>query len=268
MDEYRVEYPYIAQPFRQRPLESPFLEMPYQGTAPGHDHPAFRPMTKEERDEARRIAVEASFNFDGYQVVRREFAGSRFDPVLTIREKSITFNKACISKLDHVVYVQLLINPEKKTLAIRPCEEGARDAIRWCIPKDDDRKSREIRCDIFTAKVYEMMGWQTFYHYKLQGMRINYRGEQLYVFDLKAGKKLSNLHYNCSSSIKFETLKALFGDLYVVGVVPQLHGALDHVQAAHLLQAAVDALPAAFHVVVHLAHAVLGAAALAVDQAL
>ena len=185
MDEYRVDYPYIAPPFRQRPLESPFLEMRYQGTTPGHDNPAFRPMTKEERDEARRIAVEASFNFDGYQVVRREFAGSRFDPVLTIREKSITFNKACISKLDHVVYVQLLINPEKKTLAIRPCEEGARDAIRWCIPKDDDRKSREIRCDIFTAKVYEMMGWQTFYHYKLQGMRIDYRGEQLYVFDLK-----------------------------------------------------------------------------------
>lgn len=29
-----------------------------------------------------------------------------------------------------------------------------------------------------------MMGWEALYRYKLQGTRINYRGEQLYVFDL------------------------------------------------------------------------------------
>ena len=28
------------------------------------------------------------------------------------------------------------------------------------------------------------MGWEALYRYKLQGTRINYRGEQLYVFDL------------------------------------------------------------------------------------
>jgi hypothetical protein len=29
-----------------------------------------------------------------------------------------------------------------------------------------------------------MMGWEALYRYKLQGTRINYQGEQLYVFDL------------------------------------------------------------------------------------
>lgn len=30
------------------------------------------------------------------------------------------------------------------------------------------------------------MGWETVYRYKLQGMRINYQGEALYLFDLSA----------------------------------------------------------------------------------
>ncbi len=144
----------------------------------------FKPLSKEEREEAARIAVEAGFSFDGYQVVRREFFSHRYDPTLTIKGNSIVFNNACISRLEQVVYVQVLVNPMTEKLVIRPCEEGARDAIRWCVARDDKRKSREITCGLFTAKLYEMMGWEALYRYKLQGTRINYNGEQLYVFDL------------------------------------------------------------------------------------
>ena len=144
----------------------------------------FKPLSKEEREEAAQIALEAGFSFEGYQVVRREFFSHKFDPTLTIKGNSIIFNNACISKLEQVVYVQVLVNPTTEKLVIRPCEEGARDAIRWCVAKDDKRKSRQITCGLFTAKLYEMMGWEALYRYKLQGTRISYQGEQLYVFDL------------------------------------------------------------------------------------
>ena len=39
-----------------------------------------------------RIAEEAEFSFDGYQVVRREFFSHKFDPTMTIKGNSITFN--------------------------------------------------------------------------------------------------------------------------------------------------------------------------------
>jgi len=125
----------------------------------------FKPLSKEEREEAARIAEEAGFSFDGYQVVRREFFSHKFDPTLTIKGNSITFNNACISKLESVVYVQVLVNPTTEKLVIRPCEEGARDAIRWCIAKENKRKSRQITCGLFTAKLYEMMGWEALYCY-------------------------------------------------------------------------------------------------------
>ena len=197
MEEWKTDRPY------NNPYQRPAPGLPqgeYIGQSPraySQAYPAdlmkdtqvltqsgFKPLTKEEREEAARIALEAGFSFEGYQVVRREFFSHKFDPTLTIRGNSIIFNNACISKLDQVVYVQVLVNPAAEKLVIRPCEEGARDAIRWCIAKDDKRKSRQITCGLFTAKLYEMMGWEALYRYKLQGTRINYQGEQLYVFDL------------------------------------------------------------------------------------
>ena len=144
----------------------------------------FKPLSRHEREEAMRIAAEANFTLDGYQVVRREFFSHKYDPSLTIRGNSIIFNNSCISRLDQVVFVQVLVNPNTEKLVIRPCNEGDRDAIRWCIAKEDKRKSRQITCGLFTAKLYEMMGWEPLYRYKLQGTKINYQGEQLYVFDL------------------------------------------------------------------------------------
>ncbi len=141
-------------------------------------------LSREERQEAKRLAEEANFKFTGYQVVRREFISHRFDPAMTIRGNSISFNNSCISKLEDATYVQFLINPTERKLAIRPCDEGARDAVRWCVIKGDKRKSREITCRPFAAMLYDLMGWEGVYRYKLQGMRINYEGENLYLFDL------------------------------------------------------------------------------------
>ena len=197
MDERRSDYPYNPQVPPQYPHPAMGMQQtgyPYaqsRNMAPHIDQDAqvltqdgFKPLTKEEREEAARIAAEAGFSFEGYQVVRREFFSHKFDPTLTIKGNSIIFNNACISKLDSVVYVQVLVNPTTEKLVIRPCDEGARDAVRWCVARDEKRKSRQITCGLFTAKLYEMMGWEALYRYKLQGTRINYRGEQLYVFDL------------------------------------------------------------------------------------
>lgn len=145
-------------------------------------------LTREEKLEAKRLAEEANFSFDGYQVVRREFISHRFDPAMTIKGNSITFNNSCISKLENATYIQFLINPTEKKLIIRPCDIGARDAIRWCVVKGDKRKSRQITCRIFAERLFEMMGWDPLYRYRLQGMRIRYNDEAMYLFDLTSNE--------------------------------------------------------------------------------
>ena len=143
-------------------------------------------LSREEKLEAKRLALQASFSFEGYQVVRREFISHQFDPAMTVRWTGITFNNACISKLEDATYIHFLINPTEMKLLIRSVSEGARDAVRWCIVKGDKRKSRKISCKPFTERLYDMMGWNPQYRYKMQGMKIKYRGEDMYLFDLNA----------------------------------------------------------------------------------
>lgn len=135
---------------------------------------------------------DTDFSFEGYQVVRREFFAHTFEPALTIRGNSIFFNTACIRKSEDVVYVQLLINQEQKKIVIRPCGEDDKDAVRWCVVKGESRRTRTIKSDIFSGMLYDLMGWDSSYRYKLLGTTFEFQGLCLYLFDLKATEVYMN----------------------------------------------------------------------------
>lgn len=129
---------------------------------------------------------DTDFSFEGYQVVRREFFAHTLEPALTIRGDSIFFNTACIRKCESVVYVQLLINQQQKKIVIRPCGEDDKDAVRWCIVKGESRRTRTIKSNIFSSMLYDLMGWDSAYRYKLLGTTFEFQGQWLYLFDLAA----------------------------------------------------------------------------------
>ncbi|MFR8074104.1 MAG: integrase [Lachnospiraceae bacterium] len=136
-----------------------------------------------ERD-AKAEELESTFSYDGYQVVRKELFAHLRDPAIVIRKDSITFNTACISGLEDVVYVHVMFNSNLKRIVVRGCDENDKDALRWCIAKPDKRKSRKMSCKPFSELVYNEMGWDSDCRYKILGYRINFEGETLYVFDL------------------------------------------------------------------------------------
>ena len=136
-----------------------------------------------ERD-AKAEELESTFSYDGYQVVRKELFAHLRDPAIVLRKDSITFNTACISGLEDVVYVHVMFNSDLKRIVVRGCDENDKDALRWCIAKPDKRKSRKMSCKPFSELVYNEMGWDSDCRYKILGYRINFEGETLYVFDL------------------------------------------------------------------------------------
>ena len=136
-----------------------------------------------ERD-AKAEELESTFSYDGYQVGRKELFAHLRDPAIVIRKDSITFNTACISGLEDVVYVHVMFNSDLKRIVVRGCDENDKDALRWCIAKPDKRKSRKMSCKPFSELVYNEMGWDSDCRYKILGYRINFEGETLYVFDL------------------------------------------------------------------------------------
>ena len=48
------------------------------------------------------------------------------DPSLTIRPDGVTFNAACINKLEGVVYIKMLLDDVAKQLAIKQCSPDER----------------------------------------------------------------------------------------------------------------------------------------------
>ena len=131
------------------------------------------------------VELGQNFDFEGYQVVRREFFAHQREPAANFNNCKFYVNSACLKKFPSANYVQVLINRETKTMALRPCDEGDRDSFSWCT-SNGTRKSKQITCRLFYAKIFSMMGWNPNFRYKILGKLIHANGEYLLAFDLAA----------------------------------------------------------------------------------
>ena len=129
------------------------------------------------------VTDDDSFSYDGYQVVRGEFFAHIYEPSFTLNNYKVSVNTACIKKLPDVEYVQILVNPIEKKLAVRPCREEEKDSFRWC-SSGKKRSPKQITCRIFFAKVISLMDWNPNYRYKILGKLIRSGNEILFIFDL------------------------------------------------------------------------------------
>ena len=139
-------------------------------------------LTPEEKPSIKRemeIIEDDSFNYDGYQVVRGEFFSHLYEPCITFNNFKVYMNTACIKKLPETDYVQILVNQEKKKLAVRPCSEESKDSFRWC-SATAKRTPKQVTCRVFYGKITELMGWNPSYRYKLVGKLIQSNGQLLY----------------------------------------------------------------------------------------
>jgi len=130
------------------------------------------------------IVEDDAFSYEGYQVVRGEFFAHIYEPSFTFNSYKVSVNTACIKKLPDIEYVQILVNPEEKKLAVKPCPEEAKDSFRWCSSNSKKRSPKQITCRIFFAKVIALMGWNPNYRYKLLGKLLKSGDDILFVFDL------------------------------------------------------------------------------------
>ena len=127
-----------------------------------------------------------NFDFEDFQVVRREFFAHLREPSVTFNDCKFQVNMACLTKFPNCDFAQVLISQQQKILALRPCAEGTKDAYMWCGVSKGKRKPKAITCKMFFAKIVSLMDWNPKYRYKLLGRLIHSNGEYLIAFDLNA----------------------------------------------------------------------------------
>ena len=142
---------------------------------------------RQQPNRAKRIEKSSlsAFDLQGYQVVRGQFLQIRYEgPTLNITNERIAFNKFCMQKFDSVAYVQLLLLPAERKLAIRPCRESDAHSIRWRPDPEKPLYSKTLNCQHFGNALYSIMKWNPDYTYKVRGTWASRRGEQIIVFNL------------------------------------------------------------------------------------
>lgn len=127
----------------------------------------------------------SSFNLDGYQVVRGQFMQIRYEgPSISINKERISFNRFCMQKFEDVAYVQLLLHPTERRIAIRPCGSNDAHSIRWRPDPEKPLYSKTLNCQHFGNALYSIMTWNPDYAYKIRGTWARRGKEQIIVFNL------------------------------------------------------------------------------------
>ena len=125
------------------------------------------------------------FDFEGYEVVRREFFSKANCPAVTIKYGSITFNVRAIRKLNECRFIQILINIEKKLMIIKPCDEDEKDSLQLSrVNKHGKVVPRAISGKIFTAQLFKDLNWSIESTVKILGTLNTCKSERIFIFDL------------------------------------------------------------------------------------
>ena len=127
----------------------------------------------------------SAFNLEGYQVVRNQFTQVRYEgPSITVSDERISFNLFCMRRFENVSYIQLLLHPLERKIAIRPCNKQDTHSIRWRPDSSRRISSKTLNCMHFGNALFGIMEWNPDYNYKIRGIWAKRGEEQIIVFNL------------------------------------------------------------------------------------
>lgn len=122
------------------------------------------------------------FDMSGFQVTRGEFLNAHNSPTILISYNKIKFSMECLRKFSKIQYIELLIHPKEKKLAIRPTTKVNRNSIKWASVLDNVFTPREIASKAFYSTLVSLMGWSQSLKYKIMGNLFKNGEEKAYIF--------------------------------------------------------------------------------------
>lgn len=133
----------------------------------------------------RRSAFSA-FDLTGYQVVRGQFLTARSElPCMTVYGEKLLFNTACGKRLQAYSYIQLLLHPTERKMAIRPCERDDAFSISWRRQKTGQPiLTKALSCPFFIKALMQIMDWNPEFNYRISGTWIEQGTDRIMIFNL------------------------------------------------------------------------------------
>lgn len=136
-------------------------------------------------DERRAKPRGRVIDLSGYQRVSALLFPSADKPALTVGNGRMRFNVACAKKFGDAEYVEVLLNPVKKCIAVRPCGEDNPNAIRWARLKKNKWVVSSMACRGLYGTLTDVAEWEDGSVYKLYGRFAEDSGGKVLLFSLE-----------------------------------------------------------------------------------
>lgn len=137
-------------------------------------------------EDDKRIEVQkGEFDLRGYQVAYGQFFNSTERIIMILSSRKIGFNRFAIEKLGDNQYIELLVEPFKRVLAIRAANKDSKCAVKWYnYATDGSRKPRQIAMSACLPNLFDIFDWNQECKYRIIG-RLKTNGKDSYIlFDV------------------------------------------------------------------------------------
>jgi len=132
------------------------------------------------------------FDLRGFEITRLQFFDTPNRPMITFSENSIYMNSECIRKLKDRNYVELLINPIERKLAVRTTDKSNRHGFYCSKLHGGIYRSKGLASTPFRATIFSLLGWNIKYKYRIIGSCIEQGNDIVYIFEAENSEAFLN----------------------------------------------------------------------------
>ena len=127
---------------------------------------------------------EGEFDLSGFEVTRTEYIDTLTKTRLALTTENIKFSTGCLKKLPNVMYVEMLVHPTLKLLAVRPTTKTSKNAIKWCVFKETEHQPTVVGAKAYMNTLFDLFDWDTSCKYCVRGERVANGTDTLLIFKL------------------------------------------------------------------------------------
>ena len=159
---------------------------------------AFAEQVRKRQRELAEITVDkrafGSYDFSGCEKVQAELFSTLDKVCFTIDKNGILFNTKSRKTLggsdDAIQNVEIAYNPIMQMMIIRSTEKEDEHTLKWATEKNEKLSMRKCSCRGFSNALFDNMGWNLDYKYKLIGTSMVIDGRPVLVFTLERPIKI------------------------------------------------------------------------------
>lgn len=129
------------------------------------------------------------YDLSGCERVRAELFNTNDKACFTIDKNGIIFNSFARKKLsgatDIIQHIEIAYNPIMQMLIIRAAEKENERSLTWAVERNEKLTMRRCSCKGFSNALFDNMGWNLDYKYKLIGGSMMIDDQPVLIFTLE-----------------------------------------------------------------------------------